>query len=309
MGLPAAGLANLTFRNIRWCARRNGAAGQEAPWHLPSSGRARYNRIMITDILRPRTVREAVRAKARPNAAYLGGGTWLNSRRSDTPTILISLENLGLAAIEPSGDRCAAGAMVTLQQVVDHPSVPQALRDAASLTASRTLRNMKTIGGELGLWSPGSAILPALLALDAEVLLAGRKKPVSLAEARAAAGDLILGIVVAGASRISAVRATSRTSHSGASVVAAVSGCAVRPSLADVRVVLSDCQGQLVRLNAVEEALNGSPLPPKEQIEGMISRAFTPAADMHGSVEYKRYMAGVLAANAFHALTDGEATA
>ena len=275
--------------------------------YLPSCGRARYNPLMITDVLRPRTVREAVREKSRPNAAYLGGGTWLNSRRSDTPTILISLENLGLDAIEPRGDRCAVGAMVTLQQVVDHPSLPRALRDAASFTASRTLRNMKTIGGELGLWLPSSAVITALLALDGEVLLAGRKKPVSLVHARAAAGELILGIVVAGASRVSAARAASRTSHSGASVVAAVSAGAVRPTLADVHVALSDCRGQLLRLNAVEEALNGSPLPPKEQIEGMISRAFAPAADMHGSAEYKKYIAGVLAANALHALAQGGA--
>jgi putative selenate reductase FAD-binding subunit len=262
---------------------------------------------MITDILRPRTIREAVRAKTGPDTAYLGGGTWLNSRRADVPTILISLEKLALGTIDTDGKRCAIGATVTLQQMVDAPSVPRALREAASLTASRTLRNMKTIGGEIGLWPSDSALVPALLALDARVLLAGRKKPVPMAEAHSSAGDLILGIIVTWTTALSAVRAVSRTSHSGASVVAAVSAGALRPALAETRVVLSDCRGQLVRLVAVEEALNGSPLPPKEQIEGMISRAFAPAADMHGSVEYKRYMAGVLTADALHALSEGKA--
>jgi putative selenate reductase FAD-binding subunit len=262
---------------------------------------------MITDILRPRTVREAVRARARPDTAYLGGGTWLNSRRSDVPTILISLENLGLGTIDTVGERCSVGAMVTLQHLVDAPGAPRALREAASLTASRTLRNMKTIGGEIGLRPVDSALIPALLALDAEVMLAGRKKPVPLAAALGAAGDLVLGVVVPVVTRASAVRATSRTSHSGASVVAAVSVGAIRPALGDTRVVLSDCRGQILRLDAVEEALNGSPLPPREQIEGMISRAFTPAADVHGSAEYKRYMAGVLAADALYAILEGAA--
>jgi putative selenate reductase FAD-binding subunit len=269
-------------------------------------GESPYNGPMITEMLRPRTIREAVRAKTGPDTAYLGGGTWLSSHRPDVPTVLISLENLGLGAIDTEGERCALGATVTLQQVVDAPAVPRAIREAALLTASRTLRNMKTIGGEVGLWPPDSALLPALLALDAQVLLAGRKKPVSLTEAHSAVDALILGIIVTRTSALSAVRAVSRTSHSGASVVAAVSAGAVRPALAETRVVLSDCRGQLVRLASVEEALNGSPLPPREQVEGMVSRAVAPAADMHGSVEYKRYMAGVLAADALHLLSEGK---
>jgi putative selenate reductase FAD-binding subunit len=266
---------------------------------------------MITEILRPRTIREAVRARTGPKTAYLGGGTWLNSRRSDVPTVLISLENLGLRTIDTEGKRCALGAMVTLQQVVDAPSVPRALREAALLTASRTLRNMKTLGGEIGLWPVDSALVPAFIALDAEVLLAGRKKRVTVAAAREIlsepAGALVLEITVTGAPRSSSVRAVSRTSHSAPSLVAAVSAGALSPALADVRVVVSDCRGQVVRLSAVEEALNGSPLPPKEQIEGMISRAFAPAADMHGSAEYKRYAAGVITADALHSLVEGKA--
>ncbi len=266
---------------------------------------------MITEILRPRTVREAVRAKTGAETAYLGGGTWLNSRRPDVPTVLISLENLGLGTIGTDGNECTLGAMVTLQQAVDAPSAPRALREAASLTASRTLRNMRTIGGEIGLWSVDSALVPALIALDAEVLLAGRKKPVAIAAARQvvskAPGALVLGIILTGASRASCVRAVSRTSHSAPSLVAAVGAGAVSPVLADVRVVLSDCRGQVVRLTAVEEALNGSPLPPKEQIEGMISRAFVPAADMHGSAEYKKYMAGVITADALYSLLEEKA--
>jgi len=259
---------------------------------------------MVVDILRPRTVREAVRAKAGDGTAYLGGGTWLNSRRTDAPVILISLEHLGLGTIEQAGDRLSLGATVTFQQVRDASSMPAALREAVSLTASRTLRNMKTIGGEIGRWPADSALIPALLALDAEVLLAGRRKPVPIVELNREAGDLVLGVLVPRAPRLSAARAVSRTSHSPASLVVAVSAGAVSPLLSNTRIGLSDCQGQLVRLTAVEEALNGSPLPPEEQIEGMIGRAFAPAADMHGSAAYKRYVAGVLVADALHGLRE-----
>ena len=135
---------------------------------------------MITDIVRPKTVAEAVRAKSAPGAAYLGGGTWLNSGRAEDVTILVSLEKLGLDSLVVESGRCTIGASVTFQAIVDSAAVPSALREAARLTASRTLRNMVTLGGELGLHSQDSAMIPALIVLGAEVCLAGKKKPVPI---------------------------------------------------------------------------------------------------------------------------------
>jgi len=220
---------------------------------------------MITEILRPKTVAEAVRAKSAPGAAWLGGGTWLSSGRDSTVTLLVSLEHLGLGSINTAGGTCTIGAMARFQAIVDNAAVPGALRRAAALTASRTLRNMVTLGGELGLKPRDSAVIPVLVALDATVSVAGKKKPVPI---RRFLDDNPVGLVLAVSvpvERPAAVDAVSRTSHSPRSLVVAVT--------AD-RIVVSDCQGQVAVV----------PDP----------AAFAPRPDMHASAAYKRYMIGVL---------------
>jgi CO/xanthine dehydrogenase FAD-binding subunit len=79
-----------------------------------------------------------------------------------------------------------------------------------------------------------------------------------------------------------------------------------QPVLTGVRVVVSDCQGQHVRLRDAERALEGSPLPAKSVIEEWVSAAFAPAPDIHASSAYKRYLAGVLAADALFAIASGK---
>src|ERR1700690_4249313 len=83
---------------------------------------------MITDIARPKPVAEAVKAKSAPGAAWLGGGTWLNSGRATGITTLVSLEHLGLDKVLAGGGLCRIGAAVTFQALVDSPLVPHVLR-------------------------------------------------------------------------------------------------------------------------------------------------------------------------------------
>jgi putative selenate reductase FAD-binding subunit len=261
---------------------------------------------MITDIVRPKNVAEAVKAKSAPGAAWLGGGTWLNSGRAEHVTTLVSLENLGLDSIRTETGHCVIGAAVTFQELADSALVPHALRAAARLTASRTLRNMVTVGGELGLLPEDSAIIPVLVALGADVSLAGRKKPVPIRSyLDEGSTGLILGVSVPDG-RLAAVRAVSRTSHSPRSLVAAVSARAAAPALEAPVIVVSDCRGHLVRLEEAEKSLDGAALPPRESIEALARAGFSPRPDLHASVEYKRYMAGVLVADLLASLV-GEA--
>jgi putative selenate reductase FAD-binding subunit len=257
---------------------------------------------MITDIVRPKTVAEAVRAKSAPGAAWLGGGTWLNSGKAEHVTTLVSLENLGLDSIRTDAGRCLIGAAVTFQQLADCALVPHALRAAARLTASRTLRNMVTVGGELGLGAGDSAVILVLIALGADVNLAGKKKPVQVRSfLDAGSTGLILGVSVPDR-LLAAVGAVSRTSHSPRSLVAAVSARAAAPVLRAPVIVVSDCRGPLVRLEEAENSLDGAALPPRERIESLARAGFSPQPDIHASVEYKRYMAGVLVADLLAAL-------
>jgi putative selenate reductase FAD-binding subunit len=252
---------------------------------------------MITAVVRPKSIAEAVKAKSAPGAAYLGGGTWLNSGKAEKVSILISLEHLGLESIKTESGRCVIGASVTFQTLVDSPLVPSALREAARLTPSRTLRNMVTAGGEIGLSPEDSALIPALIALDAEIFLAGRKKPVPietyLVERRS---GLILGLSV-GLHSMAAVQSVSRTSHSPRLLVAAVSVGATVPTVQQPMLILSDCRGLRVRLAAAERKLEGSPMPTRQAIEELARGEFSPQSDLYASAAYKRYIGGVLIAD------------
>jgi probable selenate reductase FAD-binding subunit len=263
---------------------------------------------VITDIVRPRTARDAVRAKNAPGAAYLGGGTWLNgsAAAAQAITTLISLEHLGLAGITAAAGSVEIGAAATLQAVVDAGIAPRALRDAALLTASRTLRTMQTIGGELGLDPADSALIPVLMVMGASVRCASKRRPIALEDfLNAKTGDLVLSVIIPDAARPAAVRAVSRTSHSPRSLV--VAGCrdAARGAGSDgrgLRVVLSDCVGTRARM--LQAAAPGAAPPSRERLQDLVTRVFAPGPDLHASVEYKRYMAGVLAADVVQSLQD-----
>ncbi len=216
--------------------------------------------------------------------------------------MLISLEGLGLDRIDASPDECTIGATVTLQRIIDSPGVPPGLKAAAGLSASRTLRNMRTVGGELGLCADDSAIIPVLMVMGATVRLASRRKPIPVEDfLTERPDDLILSVTILLPGRACAVRALSRASHSPRSLV--VAACMSEPEAAgmrDTRVVISDCAGQRARI--LETGQQGDALPSRERLEALVARSFSPRADLHASVEYKRYMAGVLAADAVRAL-------
>ena len=130
---------------------------------------------MITDIVRPKTVAEAVTRKVCPGGSLAGGRHVAELRqgpgRHDAG--VAGASRPGCTSGAGSGRCCRIGAAVTFQALVDSPLVPHVLKAAARLTASRTLRNMVTVGGELGLRPEDSALIPVLVALGAEVHLAG----------------------------------------------------------------------------------------------------------------------------------------
>jgi CO/xanthine dehydrogenase FAD-binding subunit len=170
---------------------------------------------------------------------------------------------------------------------------------------------MITVGGELGHCPPDSVLIPVLAALDGLVHVAGRR-PLGIVEYRAARAVGPVGLVVevsaSDADRPSAVSALARTSHGKRSLVIAVSAARFLPKLTRVRVVASDCRGQVLRLADAEVALEGSPIPAKDRIESMVRAAFWPTSDLHASTEYKRYLAGVYAADLLHGLAAREAS-
>jgi putative selenate reductase FAD-binding subunit len=247
---------------------------------------------------------------SRPSAAYLGGGTWVNSGSvgpSGPITRVISLEALGLDGVRRKDTTIRIGAGTRFQDMIDAGGLPAALADALKEKASRTLRNMITLGGEIGFSEAQSCVIPALIALDAKILLAGEGGEKAMDKAPyIESGELILEVTIPDDGKSSAFRGISRTSHSRKSLVFAVALHSEGGVLRDLRVVIGDCVAPPLRLLDVEDELEGKNLPEKEKIETLVRKHFAPAGDFHASAEYKRYMAGVIVADTLHDLISGE---
>lgn len=86
------------------------------------------------------------------------------------PSTVMGLRLAGLDGIERANGRLRIGATTTLTQLLQQEHVP-VLREAARSTASWSIRNMGTVGGNLFTPPPGGDVAVALLALDASVTL------------------------------------------------------------------------------------------------------------------------------------------
>ena len=258
---------------------------------------------MIEDIVLAETVEQALLEGQKPGSVFIGGGTWLLSRAgaeiADNAR-LVALDPLGLEYVLTQNDGCRIGAKTTLQDVVDHPGIPGVVRQAAMQTASRTIRNMATIGGELGLQAFDSALLPALYVLDAEVYgFSGDGAEICLhIEDFYADKEILLirEVHIPDVRRPAGIRCLSRTSHSRRSLVVSISALVTSPAMEGVKILVGDCVRAPMRLTKLEGVLDNRPLPAK---------ALSLMPDIHASADYKRYMAGVFAADILTDLAEG----
>jgi xanthine dehydrogenase YagS FAD-binding subunit len=102
--------------------------------------------------LSPASARELVSE----NGAYLAGGNDILNRMKDylvEPKTLVNIKSLpGLNRIESGSSNWTIGAMVTVAQLEDHAALKNVfpgLHQAASEVASRQIRNVATVGGNL----------------------------------------------------------------------------------------------------------------------------------------------------------------
>lgn len=103
---------------------------------------------------RPGSVDEALELLVCDGAAVLAGGTDLAGqidRGIRAPSLLVDLQDAGLAGIEPDGAGVRIGATTTLTELgASEPVAPYgAVVTAAGLAASPLLRNQGTVGGNL----------------------------------------------------------------------------------------------------------------------------------------------------------------
>lgn len=260
---------------------------------------------MITEFIRATSAEEALSTIQKPDGAvFLAGGTEIQRLNSSVRcSKVISLKNLGLDTISVENQMVSIGAMVSFQKALDHPAVPGFLKDALRFCASRTRRNMATIGGNIALSRDDSYLLPTLIAAKARLILADiatdgsyNEENIPIREYHSFrdhfAGSLILGIVLNKPQRFVASSRFARTAQSPAALTISFGADISSGSPHDVRICAAVKGSGIVRLLQVEEGVsNGS----YQQVEDAATQAGTDIAfidDITGSAAYKRYLMG-----------------
>lgn len=265
---------------------------------------------MATKLLMAKSPEEATGSKT-ASAAFLAGGTEVNRLGSDIAEkaeTLISLKKCsGLKGIEEDAGYVTIGAMCTFQDLVESGKVPGWLREVSLFMASRTKRNMATIGGNIAAKRSDSYLLPALMTAGAVVELLGsdgKADRIGAAEYVDGAYDdkLIVSVTVPKDIKLVSKRyANTAQSHAVLTMSAALTeeGISMNGAVKNVG---------LLHFCDLEKAFNEDPDISEEKIIGMVRTCtgLNTADDMFGSDEYKRYLIAVTAFDLHRQLTGKE---
>jgi len=265
--------------------------------------------VTVTAYFLPESVPEALNLMELHGASLLvmAGGTVampLINEGISLPDKVMGLRRAGLDRMERVGDELHVGAAVTLTALQEQDSIPL-LAQAASRTASWSIRNMGTVGGNLFTPPPGGDIAVALLALDARVTLTGPRATRSVPLTAFWTGfmttdlhpdELVTSIAVPirpGAT--SFVKFGRKHANTPAVVTVAVHVAREGETVTAARVALGAVGPHPLRAAGAEAAITGSRLEPRD-IDAAVAAAVRecdPFSDALASDWYRRRMVGV----------------
>jgi CO/xanthine dehydrogenase FAD-binding subunit len=257
-----------------------------------------------------------------PGLLVIAGGTVampLINEGISLPERVMGLRKAGLDRMGRTGDTLQIGATTTLTRLAEQDHAPL-LRQAARRTASWSVRNMGTVGGNLFTPPPGGDVATALLALDAQVVIAGpngvRTTPIAafwtgFLTTDLAPDELVTGVTVPlpvtpAATRDAFVKFGRKEANTPAVVTVAVhavmddDGVTVRTA----RIALGAVGPHPLRATAAEAALEGQPLADEtiKDAAAAAADATDPETDAVASDWYRRRMTGVFVARALASL-------
>src|SRR3990172_386869 len=259
------------------------------------------------EYLRPSTLGEAIQLLVRhgDDAKLLAGGHSLipaMKLRLALPKFVVDLGRVAdLSYIRESGGRLAIGAMTT-HHAIESSAVVRSncplLRETAARIGDVQVRNRGTIGGSLVHADPAGDWPAAILALDAEIEIAGPqgRRTVTagafftgILETAVKPGEILCEIRVTAAAASAYVKTEQKASGFALCGVAAVVDATARR----VRVGITRVAPGPDPPAAVERALEGQALAEGSlaAAAGQAAAGVTPLADIHASADYRAHLA------------------
>jgi carbon-monoxide dehydrogenase medium subunit len=267
---------------------------------------------------RPASVRQAVRLLqgCKGQARVVAGGTDVVVEADRAVRFLIDITRAGLSYIRGKDGACVIGATATMagleESAVIRGLAGGLIARAAATCGSVQVRNLATLGGNMANGSPAADLATVLLALDAEVVVAGpagrKKLPVAEYLARGAAGGLGKSLIEAivprpprGKRRGWSFQKLGRTALD-ISLVNVAAGLQLDAAgrVKWLRIALGAVAPTAIRARAAEEKLTGRKLDRALLAEACetVMGEVDPIDDPRASAAYRRRMSGLLAGRA-----------
>jgi len=261
------------------------------------------------DYKRPATVDEAIALLAQHGdaAKVLAGGHSLipaMKLRLAQPRVVVDIGRIeALSYVREAGGAIAIGATTTHHEIESSALLRDRgplLAETASHIGDPQVRNKGTIGGSLAHADPAADYPAAILALEAQIDIAGPRGLrtvrasdffVDLLQTALGPNELIVEIRVTATGRSVAYEKTEQKASgfalAGAAVVVAADG---------IRVGITGVAAKAYRASPVEQALAGQRRPTPQAIALAASHAadgVEPLADIHASAEFRAHLAEV----------------
>ena len=276
----------------------------------------------VKEYFLPQSLDEAVGLLAEhgPSLLVMAGGTIampLINEGISLPEKIMGLRQAGLGYVNQTNDTVVVGATTSLNQLLELEAVPM-LQKAARNAAGWSVRNMGTVGGNIFAPPPSGDVAVALLALDAQLKLAGPsgERTVPLADFYTGfmmtdlqADELLVEIQVPVPAGKTAYIKFGRKHANTPSVVAVAVHLVMDGSrVKDARIALNGAQPHPFRAKKAEALLEGATLN-AETIAAAAAAAVAesdPFTDAVASESYRRKMVGVFVSRALNQLAEQE---
>jgi carbon-monoxide dehydrogenase medium subunit len=277
------------------------------------------------DYLAPTSVEEALAALAQSDdAKVIAGGQSLLPvlrMRLNAPELLVDIGQIDtLKSIVDEGDTVLIGAMVPYYQILADPSVQTGLgllHQAITEVADPQIRHRGTLGGALVHADPAGDCGAPILALDAELVIAGqggeRTVPASqffedLFQTAVGEDEVLTHIRVPKLDGWgSHYEKFVRVAHQWPIVAVAAAVKTDGGTISEARIGLVNMGSTPLRATNTEQALVGQPAT-EDGVRAacnLVAEGTNPPSDLNGDADYRKHLAGVLTRRAVVAAAGG----
>ncbi len=276
---------------------------------------------MSFEFYKPSNIKEASELLKNPGYIAVVGGTdtvvKVRGGFYKALKALVDLNGLFSNEIKVEKDKCIIGSACVMNYIANHPVIKEnfpVLAEAAHSLAAVQIRNVATIGGNVGNSSPVGDTIPALYSLEADVNIvsAEGKRVVPINEFITGVGRNVLKPGEMIESFAIPMRKTSGSFQKlGERKALSISKINLGLSYWNdgkphYRIAMGAVAITVLRVPKAEELLEASPLPLTDEVikqaaEYAVETA-KPITDLRSTKEYRKQMAGVLLKRALNAI-------